>query len=162
MLSPQRVDDWHARLTSALERAGIQGVVLADGFLLYYDAGVRHQMDVRLLLRCTRKTLEARREARGGYATAEGTVWQDPPGYFEHVIWPAYVLAHRALFANGDVEQGEPAHVDKDAEGDGQAVCDLVLLNSDNETSMEAVVDAACAAIERQLMAEPAGERGAN
>jgi len=25
-------------------------------------------------------------------------MWRDPPNYFEGLVWPAYVDAHRALF----------------------------------------------------------------
>lgn len=25
---------------------------------------------------------------------AEGGVWQDPPDYFDQIVWPAYVKAH--------------------------------------------------------------------
>lgn len=67
---------WREAFRSALEKAKIEKVLIADGFLLYYDERVRNQMDVRLFLRCKRSTLIKRRESRGGYATAEGTVWQ--------------------------------------------------------------------------------------
>lgn len=67
---------WKEAFRSALEKARIEKVLIADGFLLYYDERVRNQMDVRLFLRCKRDTLIKRREARGGYATAEGTIWQ--------------------------------------------------------------------------------------
>lgn len=57
----------------------------------------------------------------------EGVPWKDPPGYFEHVAYPAYIDAHRNMFTvricvspmpflicaltntqNGDVEGGSP------------------------------------------------------
>lgn len=38
-----------------------------------------------------------------------GDVWQDPPHYFDNIVYPAYVAAHKQLFANGDVEKGELA-----------------------------------------------------
>jgi hypothetical protein len=28
----------------------------------------------------------------------KGTFWQDPPGYFEQLVYPAYVEAHRSMF----------------------------------------------------------------
>lgn len=31
----------------------------------------------------------------------------DPPHYFERVVYPAYVEAHKHLFADGNVEDGE-------------------------------------------------------
>jgi nicotinamide/nicotinate riboside kinase len=30
---------------------------------------------------------------------SEGEFWQDPPGYFEQLVYPAYTDAHRAMFA---------------------------------------------------------------
>jgi nicotinamide/nicotinate riboside kinase len=58
---------------------------------------------------------------------SEGTFWKDPPGYFEQLVYPAYVDAHRNMFSvricaltaalfndahenaqNGDVEGGSP------------------------------------------------------
>jgi len=38
----------------------------------------------------------------------EGTLWRDPPHYWEQIVYPAYVRAHQALFEGGDVEQGAP------------------------------------------------------
>lgn len=38
-----------------------------------------------------------------------GDVWQDPPHYFDNIVYPAYVEAHKQLFENGDVEKGELA-----------------------------------------------------
>jgi nicotinamide/nicotinate riboside kinase len=45
-----------------------------DGFLLYLDPNVVHELDIRLLLRASYQTLKARREARTGYVTLEGTL----------------------------------------------------------------------------------------
>lgn len=75
-ISAKTAAHWKSVLQTALDKAGIEAVLIADGFLLYYDEMVRRQMDVRLFLRCNRSTLVQRRESRGGYATAEGTVWQ--------------------------------------------------------------------------------------
>lgn len=38
-----------------------------------------------------------------------GDVWQDPPHYFDNIVYPAYVDAHKHLFENQDVEKGELA-----------------------------------------------------
>lgn len=38
---------------------------------------------------------------------AAGGVWNDPPGYFDNIVWPGYVKAHSSLFSGGDVENGE-------------------------------------------------------
>lgn len=37
----------------------------------------------------------------------EGSLWRDPPNYWEQIVYPAYVRAHEHLFAGGDVENGE-------------------------------------------------------
>lgn len=38
--------------------------------------------------------------------TAE-TFWEDPPGYFDDIVWPAYIKAHKHLFRNDNVEAGD-------------------------------------------------------
>jgi len=38
----------------------------------------------------------------------EGSFWQDPPGYWDNIVWPAYLKAHRKIFQNSDVEHGQP------------------------------------------------------
>ncbi|KAK0528264.1 ribosylnicotinamide kinase [Tilletia horrida] len=80
-------------------------IVLVDGFLTYYDPRVRHELDVRFFTRCRREVMKSRRAQRS-YTTAEETVWQDPPGYYDNIVWPAYVLAHKGMFENEDVENG--------------------------------------------------------
>ncbi|KAK9465588.1 P-loop containing nucleoside triphosphate hydrolase protein [Lipomyces arxii] len=75
---------------------------IVDGFLLFIDEELTSKLDVKLLLRAPYESLKARREARNGYATLEG-FWQDPPGYFEKIVWPGYVKAHKHLFVNGDM-----------------------------------------------------------
>ncbi|KAI0258171.1 hypothetical protein BC834DRAFT_975410 [Gloeopeniophorella convolvens] len=39
---------------------------------------------------------------------AEGSFWRDPPGYFDQLVYPAYVDAHKAIFSDADVEKGSP------------------------------------------------------
>lgn len=143
------------RLANSLKRhPEIQHIIFADGFLLYYDVDVRKQMDIRLFLRCDRTTLENRRNDRGGYATAEGTVWQDPPGYFEHVIWPGYVEAHKRLFVKGDIEYGPLVNVKEDQATDGAPVKDLLLIEGQN-THINDVVKSSVNEIVRFLDALP-------
>ncbi|SPO31818.1 related to NRK1 - Nicotinamide riboside kinase [Ustilago trichophora] len=93
--------------STSLPAGGLR-LMLADGFLLYYDPEVRSSMDIKVFLRTPRAVLKQRREERFGYATAEGTVWKDPEGYFDNIVWPAYELAHKGVFSNQDVEKGEP------------------------------------------------------
>lgn len=37
----------------------------------------------------------------------EGALWRDPPHYWEQIVWPAYVAAHKDIVENGDVEHGQ-------------------------------------------------------
>ncbi|PWN38400.1 P-loop containing nucleoside triphosphate hydrolase protein [Meira miltonrushii] len=143
------------RLADALRKhPEIQHIIFADGFLLYYDAQVRKQMDIRLFLRCDRATLESRRNERGGYATAENTVWQDPPGYFEHVIWPGYVQAHKNMFVNEDIEHGSLVDVKEDQPTDGAPVKNLLLIEGQG-THINDVVKSSVNEIVRFLDATP-------
>jgi hypothetical protein len=38
----------------------------------------------------------------------EGSFWQDPPNYWDDIVWPAYIKAHKNMFEGGDVSRGEP------------------------------------------------------
>lgn len=58
---------------------------------------VRRLLDIKVFLRVSREVLQKRRDTRE-YDTAEGTTWKDPPGYFDQVVWPAYVHCHEPLF----------------------------------------------------------------
>lgn len=78
-------------------------VVLIDGFMLYHNDEISQLFDVKLYFRAPYKMLKARREARTGYTTEEG-FWVDPPGYFDKIVWPQYVLTHKYLFENDNVE----------------------------------------------------------
>jgi len=77
-------------------------VAFVDGFLLYNDPSVVKELDMSLLVRAPYEKLKARREARSGYVTLEG-FWEDPPGYFDNIVWKWYVKDHQHLFENGDV-----------------------------------------------------------
>lgn len=78
-------------------------VVLIDGFMLYHDTAISDLFDVKLYFRAPYEMLKTRREARAGYATEEG-FWVDPPGYFDQIVWPQYVLSHKHLFVDGNVD----------------------------------------------------------
>ncbi|CAK9780150.1 P-loop containing nucleoside triphosphate hydrolase protein [Cutaneotrichosporon oleaginosum] len=86
--------------------------VLVDGFVLYWDQVVADTLDVKLMLRVPKETLRTRRDQRS-YAlqhtddVAAGTVWEDPPGYFDNIVYPAYVKAHAEVFRGADVEEGD-------------------------------------------------------
>jgi nicotinamide/nicotinate riboside kinase len=47
---------------------------LVDGFLLYPDPTVVSALDIKLLVRAPHEKLQARREARNGYVTLEGSI----------------------------------------------------------------------------------------
>ena len=38
----------------------------------------------------------------------EGSYWQDPPRYWDDIVWPAYLKAHCKMFQNNDIEHGQP------------------------------------------------------
>ncbi|ELU42575.1 hypothetical protein AG1IA_03388 [Rhizoctonia solani AG-1 IA] len=46
---------------------------------------------------------------------AEGSLWRDPPNYWEQIVYPAYVRAHKHLFKEEDVEKGDltPEYTDQ-------------------------------------------------
>ncbi|KAH9060309.1 P-loop containing nucleoside triphosphate hydrolase protein [Lactarius deliciosus] len=97
-----------SRMQKEVEAASGVRVVwgIVDGFLLYWDPEVVDTLDARIFIRVPYDVLKERRSVRSGYATAEGSFWKDPPGYFENLVYPAYTDAHRTMFADGDVEQG--------------------------------------------------------
>ncbi|KAJ7874768.1 P-loop containing nucleoside triphosphate hydrolase protein [Mycena olivaceomarginata] len=113
---------------------------LVDGFLLYWHPEVIAQLDVRIYLRVPHDVLRARRHERHGYHTAEGTLWRDPPHYWENIVYPAYVDANREVFEGGDVEKGKPTG----------KVENLVLLES-LEMSMGDAVSRSCEVIAAYL-----------
>ena len=38
----------------------------------------------------------------------EGSLWRDPPNYFEQIVYPAYLKAHARIFKDGDTDNGDP------------------------------------------------------
>ncbi|EKM54169.1 uncharacterized protein PHACADRAFT_185131 [Phanerochaete carnosa HHB-10118-sp] len=128
------------RLEEEHEKAGETLIwVLVDGFLLYWNQAVIDSLDVRVFLRVPHDALKQRRHERHGYHTAvqsdpEGALWQDPPLYWEQIVWPAYVHAHQDMLERGDVEHGRPTG----------KVADLVLIEG-LEKSMGDVIELVCA-----------------
>ncbi|KAI4239329.1 MAG: hypothetical protein L6R40_005544 [Gallowayella cf. fulva] len=81
-------------------------ILILDGFLLFtpsVPATFRSLLDLKILLRAPYVDAKGRREARSGYSTMEGW-WEDPPGYFDKVVWPNYVEENRCFFIRGEVE----------------------------------------------------------
>ncbi|KZP34373.1 P-loop containing nucleoside triphosphate hydrolase protein [Athelia psychrophila] len=109
---------------------------LVDGFLLYWHPDVVKQLDVRVFLRVPHDVLKRRRHERQGYDSTgiqyreEGSAWCDPPGYWEAIIYPAYVQASAGLFEGSDVEHG----------GGARAVAGLLLIEL-LEMKMDEVVE---------------------
>lgn len=78
--------------------------VIVDGIMLYHNnSPVVQRLDTKFLLRASRDELRRRREKRNGYVTIDG-FWQDPPGYFDKIVWPGYEKQHRYLFKENDVD----------------------------------------------------------
>lgn len=134
-------------------RASDVSLLLVDGFLLYYSAQVRSTLDIPLFLRIGKQAMRERREKRDNYVIGDGTVWEDPPFYFDEILWPAYLEAHRGMFTGGDVENGAPAVGSNDR--DGGPVPHLVLLDGEKRKP-EQLVDDACEAIYGFLQGRPA------
>ncbi|KAI3486736.1 hypothetical protein L1887_49686 [Cichorium endivia] len=161
-ISEQVLTTWRDKFGSLSTNHGVR-IMLVDGFLLYYDAAVRSTMDVKIFLRTPRAVLKKRRDERFGYATAEGTVWKDPEGYFDNIVWPAYELAHRGVFEGHDVENGGPIVPAPDAEpvagGPIEGLCVLDVAPAQQTDSaastfsreMTQLVDETCAAIWNHL-----------
>ncbi|KAL8730286.1 MAG: hypothetical protein Q9166_004169 [cf. Caloplaca sp. 2 TL-2023] len=85
---------------------GSQRILILDGFLLFtpsVPASFQSLIDLKCLLRAPYAEAKRRREARSGYQTMEGW-WEDPPGYFDKVVWPNYVDENKGLFVNEDVD----------------------------------------------------------
>lgn len=80
-------------------------LILTDGFLLlgHSQARLRALFDAKILLRASYADARGRRAARKAYVTLDG-FWEDPEGYFEGVVWPAWAEEHAWLFEGGDVQ----------------------------------------------------------
>ncbi|KAL8937974.1 MAG: hypothetical protein Q9216_004140 [Gyalolechia sp. 2 TL-2023] len=81
-------------------------ILILDGFLLFtpsVPSAFRSLLDLKILLGAPYTQAKRRREARSGYATMEGW-WEDPPEYFDKVVWPNHVEENRGFFLGGDVE----------------------------------------------------------
>lgn len=117
--------------------------VMVDGFLLYWDPRVVETLEHQVFLRVPHDVLKQRRHDRHGYHTAEGTLWRDPPNYWEQIVWPAYVAAHEPIFEDGDIEHGKP----------NGRVPGLLLFDALN-LSMSEMVDRVCGLLDTGLQEE--------
>ena len=99
------VATWEKNLKSERKDWARSPLVIIDGFLLFGDSvrGIRDELDIKILLRSTYDDSKKRREARSGYQTIEG-FWEDPPNYFDKIVWPNYIKNHEFLFQGSDVQ----------------------------------------------------------
>ncbi|KAL8654570.1 MAG: hypothetical protein Q9226_003386 [Calogaya cf. arnoldii] len=101
------VEQLHAGMPIKGPAEGLQRrILILDGFLLFTPSipvAFRSLLDLKILLRAPHADAKRRRESRSGYVTMEGW-WEDPPGYFDKVVWPNYVEENKGFFVGGDVE----------------------------------------------------------
>lgn len=57
-------------------------------------------------------------------------MWQDPPGYFDAIVWPAYQEAHENLFHGDNLDTAPLATGDET--DNGGPVNDLLLIQHDD------------------------------
>ncbi|KAK6535324.1 ribosylnicotinamide kinase [Orbilia ellipsospora] len=103
----RRVVKWLERVEEGMGKR-IENVVIVDGFLLFGEGvleELKEEFDVKLLIRTPYEKAKKRREDREGYVTVEG-FWSDPPGYFERLVWPAYLKQHSYLYKDGNMDSG--------------------------------------------------------
>ena len=102
----QEVTAWDADLHRKRQGWERRPLVIIDGFLLLGDSvpEVRDQLDIKVLLRSKYEDSKQRREARSGYYVTHEGYWEDPPGYFDQIVWPNFVKYHSFLFDGGDVQ----------------------------------------------------------
>lgn len=78
--------------------------------------------------------------SHGVQTDPEGSLWRDPTGYFENIVYPAYVDAHRDMFENGDVEGGKQT-----GKIDGLVPIDML------HVTMDEAVDQCCTVIREKV-----------
>ncbi|KAF3994036.1 hypothetical protein FT663_00056 [Candidozyma haemuli var. vulneris] len=108
MDTPLRLNDGDvAQLQSEVDTflQSIEGkrLIFVEGFMLFHDREVSSLFDKKLFFHGPHDVLKERRESRPGYQTVDG-FWEDPPNYFDNIVWPEYRRTHSHLFINGDVE----------------------------------------------------------
>lgn len=103
-IAPETIDRMKQEVNSSSWVKGRRQLVIVEGFLLFgrsVPGSLRGLFDVRILLRAGYEEAKRRREGRNGYVTLEG-FWEDPPGYFDGVVWPNYVEEHGGLLGGGE------------------------------------------------------------
>ncbi|CAE6402310.1 unnamed protein product [Rhizoctonia solani] len=104
--SEDTVAKWRERfheLDKDLRSQGIQiKWCIVEGWHLYYDPEIIDDLDIRFLIRCPSNILRDRKSKRA-YKQKDGTMRVDPPYYWEHFSYPAYIRSHSHLF-RGDID----------------------------------------------------------
>lgn len=83
--------------SGVLNRLSTKDIIIVEGICLISSPEIVEHLDIRVWLRAPENVLRKRREARSGYLTGEGTVFVDPPGYWEGIVWPSYLESHGFL-----------------------------------------------------------------
>ncbi|WFD00966.1 hypothetical protein MYAM1_003723 [Malassezia yamatoensis] len=106
------VQEWRKKLHDKSSQPRIAPpkihVLIVEGFLTFFDTAVCKLYGVRIFLRISKQLVMKRRYERPNYVLDDGSVWEDPPFYFDAIVWPAYLEAHAKMFQNQDVECGQP------------------------------------------------------
>jgi nicotinamide/nicotinate riboside kinase len=131
------IDPWQHRVPSddGDDEGGAVIWLIVDGFMLLSDPTITDRLDYRFFVTASYATLKRRREERQGYHTLEG-YWVDPPGYFDVIVWPEFLKAHRHIPGPHQLQNGK---------NNGGGGCErLVLIDTDVLTipqMLDTVVD---------------------
>lgn len=125
-------------------------ILIVEGFLLYFNAELQAQLDVRFFLRISKDLMQKRRLGRKDYVLNDGSVWTDPPDYFEQVVWPSYVEGNSGLFKNADVIHGALQWPLSEQSVDGSPIRNLHLIDTEH-LSVSEVCDIACDLLYKQI-----------
>lgn len=102
-LQPSDVEKLKPEIDRLAEQINGKRLIFVEGFMLFHDHEICQMFDRKLFFHGPHKVLKERRESRPGYQTVDG-FWEDPPNYFDDIVWPEYVRTHKHLFVDGDVE----------------------------------------------------------
>lgn len=101
------IDPWRHRVpTDADDEKDAVIWLIVDGFTLLSNSTIYDQLDYRFFVTASYATLKRRREERQGYHTLEG-YWVDPPGYFDSIVWPEFLKAHRHIPGPHQIQNGD-------------------------------------------------------
>ncbi|KAI8994972.1 P-loop containing nucleoside triphosphate hydrolase protein [Pilobolus umbonatus] len=71
-------------------------LIVVEGFMLFTENTIWKHFDRNYFITASKSTLHTRRESRRGYTTIQG-FWEDPPGYFDKIVWPEYLKWNASL-----------------------------------------------------------------